>query len=155
MKLRNILYALVLVFASCSAEQGLKDVHVIPEPLEMNVGKSYVSLSEVQLIYKNDDSLPNEAYKISVRGKKIIVKASSDNGFLYARQTLDQLTDEAGRDPCVEIYDAPLYAYRGMNLDVARHFYTVDQVKTYNDILALHKMNVLHWQLTDDQGRRI
>ena len=155
MKLRNILYALVLVFASCSAEQGLKDVHVIPEPLEMKVGKSYVSLSEVQLIYKNDDSLPNEAYKISVRGKKIIVKASSDNGFLYARQTLDQLTDEAGRVPCVEIYDAPRFAYRGMHLDVARHFFGVDQVKKYLDIMAIHKMNTFHWHLTDDQGWRV
>jgi hypothetical protein len=73
MKLRNILYALVLVLASCSAEQGMKDVHVIPEPLEMKVGKSYVSLSEVQLIYRNDDSLPNEAYKISVRRNKIVI----------------------------------------------------------------------------------
>ena len=155
MKLRNILYALVLVLASCSAEQGVKDLHVIPEPLEMKVGKSYVSLSEVQLIYKNDDSLPNEAYKISVRGKKIIVKASSDNGFLYARQTLDQLTDEAGRVPCVEIYDAPRFAYRGMHLDVARHFFGVDQVKKYLDIMAIHKMNTFHWHLTDDQGWRV
>ena len=155
MKLRNILYALVLVFASCSAEQGLKDVHVIPEPLEMKVGKSYVSLSEVQLIYRNDDSLPNEAYKISVRGKKIIVKASSDNGFLYARQTLDQHTDEVGRVPCVEIYDAPRFAYRGMHLDVARHFFGVDQVKKYLDIMAIHKMNTFHWHLTDDQGWRV
>ena len=155
MKLRNILYALVLVLASCSAEQGLKDVHVIPEPLEMKVGRSYVSLSEVQLIYRNDDSLPDEAYKISVRGKKIIVKASSDNGFLYARQTLDQLTDEAGRVPCVEIYDAPRFAYRGMHLDVARHFFGVDQVKKYLDIMAIHKMNTFHWHLTDDQGWRV
>ena len=155
MKLRNILYALVLVLASCSAEQGLKDVHVIPEPLEMKVGKSYVSLSEVQLIYRNDDSLPNEAYKISVRGKKIIVKASSDNGFLYARQTVDQLTDEVGRVPCVEIYDAPRFAYRGMHLDVARHFFGVVQVKKYLDIMAIHKMNTFHWHLTDDQGWRV
>ena len=155
MKLRNILYALVLVLASCSAEQGVKDLHVIPEPLEMKVGKSYVSLSEVQLIYRNDDSLPNEAYKISVRGKKIIVKASSDNGFLYAMQTLDQLTDEAGRVPCVEIYDAPRFAYRGMHLDVARHFFGVDQVKKYLDIMAIHKMNTFHWHLTDDQGWRV
>ena len=155
MKLRNILYALVLVLASCSAEQGVKDLHVIPEPLEMKVGKSYVSLSEVQLIYRNDDSLPNEAYKISVRGKKIIVEASSDNGFLYARQTLDQLTDEAGRVPCVEIYDAPRFAYRGMHLDVARHFFGVDQVKKYLDIMAIHKMNTFHWHLTDDQGWRV
>lgn len=155
MKLRIILYALVLVLASCSAEQGVKDLHVIPEPLEMKVGKSYVSLSEVQLIYRNDDSLPNEAYKISVRGKKIIVEASSDNGFLYARQTLDQLTDEAGRVPCVEIYDAPRFAYRGMHLDVARHFFGVDQVKKYLDIMAIHKMNTFHWHLTDDQGWRV
>ena len=155
MKLRNILYALVLVLASCSAEQGVKELHVIPEPLEMKVGKSYVSLSEVQLIYRNDDSLPNEAYKISVRGKKIIVKASSDNGFLYARQTLDQLTDEAGRVPCVEIYDAPRFAYRGMHLDVARHFFGVDQVKKYLDVMAIHKMNTFHWHLTDDQGWRV
>ena len=57
--------------------------------------------------------------------------------------------------PCVKIADAPRFAYRGMHLDVARHFFSVDEVKRYIDVMAIHKLNTLHWHLTDDQGWRI
>ena len=57
--------------------------------------------------------------------------------------------------PCVHIDDAPRFSYRGMHLDVARHFFSVDEVKRYIDLLAMHKLNVFHWHLTDDQGWRI
>ena len=57
--------------------------------------------------------------------------------------------------PCAHIDDAPRFSYRGMHLDVARHFFSVDEVKRYIDLLAMHKLNVFHWHLTDDQGWRI
>lgn len=153
MKIRNILYALVLTVVSCSVERG--NVHVIPEPLEMKVYKGHVDLSEVEISYVTDESLAEEAYEITARRGKVVVKASSDRGFLYAGQTLAQMTAEDGCIPCVQIYDAPRFAYRGMHLDVARHFFSVDQVKKYLDIMAIHKMNTFHWHLTDDQGWRI
>ena len=55
----------------------------------------------------------------------------------------------------MKIADAPRFAYRGMHLDVARHFFSVDEVKRYIDVMAIHKLNTLHWHLTDDQGWRI
>ena len=57
--------------------------------------------------------------------------------------------------PCVSIEDAPRFAYRGMHLDVARHFFSVEEVKRYLDVMAIHKLNRFHWHLTDDQGWRI
>ena len=57
--------------------------------------------------------------------------------------------------PAVEIIDEPRYGYRGMHLDVGRHFFGVDEVKKYLDMIAMHKMNIFHWHLTEDQGWRI
>ena len=94
------------------------------------------------------------------------MRASQFPGFLYALQSLEQLLpaavygtepapDAAWEVPCVKIADAPRFAYRGMHLDVARHFFSVDEVKRYIDVMAIHKLNTLHWHLTDDQGWRI
>lgn len=107
--------------------------------------------------------LKPEAYVIDVNRRRATVEASSFNGFLYAIETLKQLLPveiytggTADRKlPCVRLEDSPRFAYRGMHLDVARHFYGVDQVKKYLDIMAVHKMNTFHWHLTDDQGWRV
>ena len=121
----------------------------------MKVYKGHVDLSEVEISYVTDESLGEEAYEITARRGKVVVKASTERGFLYAAQTLAQMTTEDGCIPCVHIYDAPRFAYRGMHLDVARHFFGVDQVKKYLDIMAIHKMNTFHWHLNDDQGWRV
>ena len=113
-----------------------------------------------------DESLPAEGYELNVDGEGIEVRASQFPGFLYALQSLEQLLpaavygtepapDAAWEVPCVKIADAPRFAYRGMHLDVARHFFSVDEVKRYIDVMAIHKLNTLHWHLTDDQGWRI
>lgn len=99
-----------------------------------------------------DSSLAPEAYKIKVAKKNVKVRASGLNGFLYAVQTLMQMLPEI---PCCTIEDAPRFAYRGLHLDVARHFFDVPVIKRYIDLMALHKMNTFHWHLTDDQGWRI
>ena len=116
--------------------------------------------------FVTDESLPAEGYELNVDGEGIEVRASQFPGFLYALQSLEQLLpaavygtepapDAAWEVPCVKIADAPRFAYRGMHLDVARHFFSVDEVKRYIDVMAIHKLNTLHWHLTDDQGRRI
>ena len=116
--------------------------------------------------FVTDESLPAEGYELNVDGEGIEVRASQFPGFLYALQSLGQLLpaavygtepapDAAWEVPCVKIADAPRFAYRGMHLDVARHFFSVDAVTRYIDVMAIHKLNTLHWHLTDDQGWRI
>lgn len=114
-----------------------------------------------------DTSIADEGYSLDIDPSKIIIKASSAAGFYYAVQSLKQLLPiavygdkesvsvEKWEVPCAHIDDAPRFSYRGMHLDVARHFFSVDEVKRYIDLLAMHKLNVFHWHLTDDQGWRI
>jgi hexosaminidase len=99
-------------------------------------------------------------YFISVITKKIMnAGASSEEGLFYAVQSIIQLlpTDKnlPLTIPTVDIFDYPRFEYRGMHLDVSRHFFDVAFVKKYIDYLALHKMNYFHWHLTDDHGWRI
>ncbi len=105
-----------------------------------------------------------EAYRLEVSPAKITIKASAPAGAFYAVQTLRQLLPshfEGGRPqeafpiPSVLINDAPRFPYRGMHLDVGRHFFPVDFIKKYIDLLAMHKLNRFHWHLTEDQGWRI
>ncbi|MCT4645949.1 MAG: family 20 glycosylhydrolase [Carboxylicivirga sp.] len=107
----------------------------------------------------------DEAYSLSVTKEKVLVKAKSAKGIFIATQTLRQLLpvnlEEAKLSevkwsvPCVEIKDAPRFAWRGMHMDVSRHFFSVDYIKRFLDYMALYKMNTFHWHLTDDQGWRI
>jgi hexosaminidase len=114
--------------------------------------------------YAND-----EAYNLSVTTHQVLVKAPTSDGLFYGLQSLLQLlppqiyqTDYTlvpqhteWTLPAVEIKDYPRFEYRGMHLDVTRHFFPVKFVKRYIDLLAMHKMNRFHWHLTDDQGWRI
>jgi len=117
-------------------------------------------------VFLKDESMGPEEYSIQIEKKTCLVKASGKGGFLYAIQTLKQLTDVAIFSektdpsqkflfPAVTIKDKPRFAYRGMHLDCARHFFSVDEVKKYLDIMAVYKLNRLHWHLTEDQGWRI
>ncbi len=107
-----------------------------------------------------------ENYTVKITPRKITVRAAGLNGFVYAVQTLKQMMPPQiyGKElapevcweiPCCTIKDFPRFGYRGMLLDVARHFYTVDEVKKFIDMMEIHKMNVFHWHLTDDQGWRV
>ena len=115
-----------------------------------------------------DETMPAEAYRLFVTPCRIDIVAGGAQGAFYAVQTLRQLlhgdTAAAAYEaddvravelPVVTIEDKPCLGYRGMMLDVGRHFFTVDEVKEALDIMALHKLNVFHWHLTDDQGWRI
>jgi len=111
-----------------------------------------------------DETMPAEAYRLFVTSCRIDIVAGGAQGAFYAVQTLRQLLPAAAYEaddvravelPVVTIEDKPCLGYRGMMLDVGRHFFTVDEVKEALDIMALHKLNVFHWHLTDDQGWRI
>ena len=100
-----------------------------------------------------------ESYSLEVTPAGATVTAADTAGLFHGAMTLLQLAtlDEADpiRLPAVRIEDAPRFAWRGFMLDPARHFWTVDQVKQVIDAMALHKLNTLHWHLTDDQGWRV
>lgn len=106
---------------------------------------------------------PNEAqpegYQLTVSADKVVINGGSEAGVFYGIQTLRK-SIPAGQGinvslPAVEINDAPRFSYRGAMLDVSRHFFTVDEVKSFIDMLALHNINRFHWHLSDDQGWRI
>lgn len=104
------------------------------------------------------DKLPAEGYTIQISANQIKV-VGKDAGLFYAVQSLMQLMPEKNNDKitiqAAEINDYPRFKYRGMHLDVSRHFFPLSFVKKYIDVLATYKINTFHWHLTDDQGWRI
>ena len=133
--------------------------------LKLKVVKNSVSNNVIRLNYERFDNPIPGAYQMTVNTKGIYVAGDNENGVFYGIQTLIQLlpVQEANYKmrpaklaiPYVTIEDAPRFGYRGMHLDVARHFFPVNVVKKYIDLLAHHKLNKFHWHLTDDQGWRI
>ena len=103
-----------------------------------------------------DPALGEEAYRLTVDGRRrsVTIAGGSPRGVFYGVQTLRKSMN-SGTLLSAVITDEPRFAYRAMHLDVCRHFFPVEQVKEYIDILALHNMNTFHWHLTDDQGWRI
>lgn len=127
---------------------------LIPEPVRVEWREQTLTGS-VRVRVERVDGLPREGYELDVSAAAgAVIRASSDAGEFYARQTLQQLWSEDGSLPCVSIRDAPRFAWRGLMLDSSRHFQTVDEIKRWLDLLAMHKLNVFHWHLTDDHGWR-
>ncbi|SEN23450.1 hexosaminidase [bacterium A37T11] len=113
------------------------------------------------LIYfssKNAAGLTNEAYELQVDPDKVVLKGK-EAGLFYAYETLLQILPDTLTGqltiPAVTIKDQPRYAYRGLHLDVGRHFFPVSYIKKYIDLIAAYKLNNFHWHLTEDQGWRI
>ncbi len=115
---------------------------------------------------KRDTTLGAEGYRLEVRPGLVRITSSAPAGAFYATQTIRQLLPAdvlrsapiPGVEwtmPAVSIVDYPRFGWRGMHLDVARHFMPKEFVKKYVDLLAMHKMNRFHWHLTDDQGWRL
>ena len=113
-----------------------------------------------------NSNLAPEEYWLDVTKNGVKIQASSAAGFRYATQTIGQMlpaayfgkVKAAGEKwilPAASIKDKPRFAYRGMHLDVCRHFFDVNEVKRYLDVMAAYKMNRFHWHLTEDQGWRI
>jgi hexosaminidase len=104
------------------------------------------------------DNLPADGYRLTITPQQIIV-AGKGAGLFYGVQTLIQLMPlEHGATvklPCLQVEDYPRFGYRGLMLDVCRHFFSVEFVKKYIDLMAAYKLNNFHWHLTDDQGWRI
>jgi hexosaminidase len=109
-------------------------------------------------IFQPDTLLPAEWYGLTVTADGIDVYAPTQEGLFRGTRTLMQLLEqgrEQGHLPCLWIADHPRFPWRGMHLDVCRHFFGVDFVKKYIDLIARYRMNTFHWHLTEDQGWRI
>lgn len=114
--------------------------------------------NSIVLTSAGTDGLPAEGYRLTITPKNITI-AAKGAGMFYGIQTLMQLMPlertAVPKLPCVQVEDYPRFAYRGMMLDVCRHFFSVEFVKKYIDLMAMYKLNNFHWHLTDDQGWRI
>ncbi|WP_282079436.1 family 20 glycosylhydrolase [Aquimarina algiphila] len=119
--------------------------------------------NRIQLIKENTLGFEDEEYHLSISENDIKIKAKTDRGLFYGMQTFMQLLPLYNHDAiqlpfkinAVDIEDKPRFSWRGMHLDVSRHFFSVDFIKKQLDVLSLFKINKFHWHLTDDQGWRI
>src|SRR5947209_482765 len=126
---------------------------VIPGPLSRPRSNIRLEVPAVP-----DARLGEEGYRLSVDRTGMLVDANTARGFFYAVQTLAQISARTGgrlTSPTGAIVDRPEYRWRGIHLDVARHFFSVPVVERYVDVAAHYKLNVFHWHLTDDQAWRL
>ncbi len=112
---------------------------------------------------KSKPALGPEGYELGIAPREIRIRSIAGSGIFYGIQTLRQLLPDPVAEqarpavvlPCLRVEDRPRFSWRGLNLDCGRHFMSKEFVKRYIDLLAQHKMNRLHWHLTEDQGWRI
>jgi len=111
----------------------------------------------IQLNHPFDAEIGNEGYNLSIKNDRVFLNANTTAGLFYGIQSIWQLltANEGNTLPCLDITDYPRFGWRGMHLDVSRHFMPAEFIYKFIDYIAMHKMNVFHWHLVDDQGWRI
>jgi hexosaminidase len=130
--------------------------------IEENYQVSFTPQKESKkIVFTSNDTISNEeGYELKIGENSILIASKNSKGAFYAVQSLLQLMPIKSNGlaiaiPCLELQDEPQFKYRGMHLDVGRHFFSVDFIKKYIDLMARLKMNTFHWHLTEDQGWRI
>ncbi len=166
--MKSKLFLLIAIFNFTTA--GAHHWNVIPAPQQITYKQGFYDVTErdndldsaIKFIELSsyETILGIEGYILDVDTNQIKVSANTKIGLMYAITTIRQVmtTDSATGHlfiPCAKVVDYPKYAYRGMHLDVSRHFFSVEVIKRYLDELARLKYNYFHWHLTDDQGWRI
>ena len=158
--MRRILFSVFIcpLFAVASFAQGPQVVIPVPSDVKIADGK-YVYTTEPAVkssIVKGIEG-GREAYVLKVTPKGVTIKAASEAGLFYAGQTLRQMTGngKVKEIQCCEIKDYPRFPYRGLHVDVSRHFRSVDFLKKQIDAMARFKMNKMHIHLTDAAGWRL
>jgi hexosaminidase len=125
------------------------------------IADSIKNSATIEIHFDNSPELSietDESYGLDVTSEKIVIKAVTDIGAMRALETLLQLVNNNSSEyyfPGVNIQDSPRFVWRGLMIDVARHFQPIDVIKRNLDAMAAVKMNVFHWHLTDDQGFRV
>ena len=132
-----------------------------PKPISPKESRLHEKTKFVYFGWIDDESIGDEGYIININSHYVEILSNSPEGFFYATQTIRQLLPLKGCSvqscvlPGLKIKDSPRFKWRGMHLDVGRHFFTVDEIKKFLDLLAFYKFNNFHWHLTEDQGWRI
>lgn len=126
----------------------------------LNLPTNNNAQQKIVLTLIKDAAIGEEGYHVTVSTKSILIKANTPVGIIYGIQTLLQTLPAVRTNaklivPCMELTDFPRFKWRGMHLDVSRHFFGPDLIKQYLDLLATYKFNTFHWHLVDDQGWRI
>ena len=130
-------------------------VALVPMPSELETSSGRCR-ADAPVKITHDASIPPEGYRLSISPGAIRIASSDAAGEFYARVTLGQLRPPGSENlPCLEIFDSPRYRWRGCLIDEGRHFFGKATVKKMIDAMACHKLNVLHWHLTEDQGWRV
>jgi len=141
----------------------LPEPAVVPRPVAMTMKPGFrvvhaKDVTERDVVRSSDPALPSEGYRLAVRPDGITVASSDEAGAFYALRTLSQLAVRrwgALYLPCCDIVDHPRFGWRGLMMDESRHFYGKATVERMLEVMADHKLNVLHWHLSDDEGIRI
>ena len=153
-----------LLLIACSPEE-VRQVHLIPKPEQMTMTGGTFTVDSLALFggqsSRNIKTVIDEAwsgnpegYQLDVTPGGIDLRAGSPDGLFYGMQTLRQLY-AGGEVPCVSIRDNPRFGYRGLHLDVSRHFFSKEEVMKLLDVMSFYKLNTLHMHLTDAGGWRI
>lgn len=146
-----------LLSVAVAFAQGPDNIVPVPAGVVVSGGSySYVSEPKVEVAYVKKGIAP-EGYELYVTPKGVKIKAATPAGEFYARQTLNQMTGEGAvkQIQCCKIVDAPRFPYRGLHVDVSRHFRSIDFLKKQIDAMAMFKMNRMHLHLTDAAGWRM
>jgi hexosaminidase len=112
-----------------------------------------VSGNKAHIRFEIGEGMPQEAYQLEITTEGITI-TGNQTGWVRGAASLVMMLQEKGWAAC-RVEDQPRFTWRGMHLDVCRHFFPIPQVKRFIDLIALHRMNTFHWHLTDDQGWRI
>lgn len=142
-------------------------LNVVPLPNDMEIKTGFFEVDSAQFANESMDKfitcridsafnrdLGEEGYNLSVSSGTIRLNACTEKGAFYGKQTLKQLLSSRGI-PCVEIKDAPRFSYRGLHIDVSRHFFPKEEIIKLLDEMAYYKLNKFHFHLTDNGGWRI
>ena len=177
-----LLIAIIAIFSSCTSSNWKNQYTIVPQPNHLlpkeghyvlssqmaDALKESLTLQSIDLFtdfnVNTIDSMKSEAYRLQVTPEGVLIQSATPKGSFYALQSLKQLMsmhiynntqDTIWSIPCVTIVDAPRFVYRGMHLDVSRHFFNVEFIKKELDAMCRYKMNRFHWHLTDGGGWRI
>ena len=125
---------------------------LIPQPKQITYTEGTCDVAKAEIITRTDANMVQEGYHMSITPTTITIEASDEAGIFYAKQTLKQWGNIV---PCATLTDYPDLHHRGIMLDVVRNYYPVDSIFRILDVMAYHKLNVLHFHLTDDEAWRL
>ena len=142
-------------------EAGNQGAYFAAKFLEKEIGAKVVTSQEdADIVILSSNEGGEEAYKLDVTPSGVTITSAGKGGLFYGAVSLKQLVDKNAEGttteiPCVKVEDEPRFSWRGMHLDVSRHFYTKEEIIEYLDMLAEYKINRFHWHLIDDGGWRL